>query len=232
MSDRRLDLPPVESIKVLVVAAVRLYREGMAANIHRRDGLSVVGTASNFRDAVAIAATESPHIVLIDMATGRGLELVRVLRRDVPAAKVVAVAVEELDSEIIACAEAGVAGYVPCDASMDDLVAAIKSLTQGELRCSPRIAATLFRRVTDLASGVREPHMPTTLTSREREVLSLIDRGLSNKEIAVGLHIEVNTVKNHVHHLLEKLRVGSRAEAAARYQFAGRRTQLAGNHGG
>ena len=98
---------------------------------------------------------------------------------------------------------------------MDDLTSTIISVTRGELLCSPRVAATLLRRVGALANGARAPHALRGLTFREREVLDLIDGGLSNKEIAVRLHIEVATVKNHVHNLLEKLHVTSRAQAAA-----------------
>jgi DNA-binding NarL/FixJ family response regulator len=99
---------------------------------------------------------------------------------------------------------------------MDDLTATITSVSRDELLCSPRVAAALLRRVGALANGVRRPHATDGLTSRECEILGLIKEGLSNKEIAVRLHIEVATVKNHVHNLLEKLQVASRAEAASR----------------
>jgi DNA-binding NarL/FixJ family response regulator len=127
--------------------------------------------------------------------------------------------VEDLDLEVLACAEAGVSAYVPSDASMNDLVAAIENLKRGELHCPPRVAASLFRHVASLANKVRHRSGAAALTRREREVLALIDAGLSNKEIAVRLHIETSTVKNHVHNLLEKVQATSRTQAAARLRM-------------
>jgi DNA-binding NarL/FixJ family response regulator len=207
-----IDSPP--DTRLVVVASVRLYREGMVTNLERRHGLSVVGAAAGRAEALDLVSATKPAVVVLDMATECSLELVRVIKNTVPEVKIIAVAVEENDAEIIACAEAGVDGYLRCEGSMDDLTSTITSVTRDELLCSPRVAATLFRRVGALASSVGAPRLNSALTSRESEVLSLIRGGLSNKEIAVRLHIEVATVKNHVHNLLEKLHVTSRVEAA------------------
>jgi DNA-binding NarL/FixJ family response regulator len=187
----------------------------MASNLEHRDGLIVVATAASRAEALELVTTAHPTVVVIDMATDYSLDLVRAIKDALSEVKIVAFAVEEDDREIIACAEAGVDGYVPYEGSMDDLTSTITSVTRGELLCSPKVAATLLRRVGALASGARAPQTMRGLTFRESEVLDLIDGGLSNKEIAVRLHIEVATVKNHVHNLLEKLHVTSRAEAAA-----------------
>ncbi len=127
-----------------------------------------------------------------------------------------ALAVSEVESDVLAWAEAGVVGYVPREASLEDLVSTIEAVVRGELRCSPRIAATLFRRVTKLSANRRHTPQGIHLTPRELEILDLIDHGLSNKQIAGKLGIEVATVKNHVHNILEKLQVNRRGEAAAR----------------
>jgi two-component system nitrate/nitrite response regulator NarL len=203
-------------IRVLVVASVRLYREGMSFSLETRDSLKVVGCSATCEEAMCAVTALNPEVAVVDMATDRSLDLVCNLKKVVPSVKVIAFAVEDHDSEIIACAEAGVDGYVTPEGSMDDLTQTILSVTRGELLCSPRIAATLLRRVSALAKDVREPHTPCGLTSREYEIAGLIEAGLSNKEIAVRLHVEVCTVKNHVHNLLAKLQVGSRAEAAGR----------------
>jgi DNA-binding NarL/FixJ family response regulator len=120
------------------------------------------------------------------------------------------------DSEesVLAFAEAGIAGYVPREGSVQDLVDAVERAVRGELQCSPQLAGAIIRRLAwRAAAGSDFPRGP--LTARETEIVRLIDQGLSNKEIAVRLGIEVATVKNHVHNLLEKLRVRRRAEAAA-----------------
>ena len=109
-----------------------------------------------------------------------------------------------------------VSGYVSREDSLDDLVAVVESVGRGELLCSPRVAASLLRRVASRA-GTRWDSAPTHhLTAREAQIGQLIQEGLSNKEIASRLGIEVTTAKNHVHNLLEKLQVHRRAEAVAR----------------
>jgi DNA-binding NarL/FixJ family response regulator len=212
----RSDAASESPVRVLIVADVRLYLEGMRASLSLRPRLLVVGAASTVDDALAVSSNTSPDIAIVDMATKDSLWIVRSLRRHTPAMRVVGFGVEEQEGEILACAEAGLAGYVPNDASLDDLVMRIESVHRGELMCTPRIAATLFRRLESNAPAVSAHPDGLALSVREREVLRLIDRGLSNKEIAVLLHIEVSTVKNHVHNLLDKLKVTSRSQAAAR----------------
>ena len=204
------------AIRVLIVAAVRLYREGMAASLDKRDRLVVIGTAGTSVAALDLAAALGVDVVVLDMAIEQSVDLVRAIRRIVPDVKAVAFGVDGNETDIVALAEAGVAGYVPSDASMDDLTATIAGVVKGDVVCPPLVAAALLRHVGTMAVGGRDVRTPDQLTSREIEVLSLIDAGLTNKEIAVRLHIEVATVKNHVHHLLEKLHVTSRAAAAAR----------------
>ena len=209
-----MSVPPV-SVRVVIVADVRLYREGMRASIADRPPFEVVGAAADCDEAIRVTLDTRPDVVIIDMATTESLAIVRRIRCHAPQVRVIGFGVEEIEGEILACAEAGLAGYVPRDASLDDLVVRVESVLRGELLCTPRIAATLFRRLeTQSEDGQRLPQ-GVVLTMREREVLRLIDGGFSNKEIAVRLHVEVSTVKNHVHRLLEKLNVTSRAQAAA-----------------
>jgi two-component system, NarL family, nitrate/nitrite response regulator NarL len=206
---------PFEPICVLVVAGVRLYREGMAFNLGNREGFTVAASAATRVETLHFITAIQPAVVVLDMAADQSLDLVRAITGLDSRVKIIAFGVEENEPDIIACAEAGVDGYVSCEGSMDDLAATITSVIKGELICTPRIAATLLRRVGALARSVSLSHVTGGLTSRECEILYLIDEGLSNKEIAVRLHIEVATVKNHVHNLLEKLHVSSRDEAAS-----------------
>ena len=203
-------------VAVHIVADVRLYREGLAASLARLDRLRVVAASACRADALAQAREKSPDVVVVDMATRESLDLIADLRREVSASKILAFAVEEVTTDILECAEAGAAGYVAADASIDELVSAIERIAREELVCSPRIAAHLFRRISERADGWLPGTQSRMLTSRERQVLDFIRHGHSNKEIAQKLNIAEPTVKNHVHHLLEKLEVTSRAQAAAR----------------
>src|SRR5262249_17905319 len=150
------------------------------------------------------------------MSMRSSLEAVRALTT-CSCCKVVAFAVDEIESTVLPCIEAGVAGYVPCEGSIEDLAAMVETVIRGESACSPRITAALFRRLASMASTPPpSPGCGAALTSRERQILSFIRSGLSNKEIAQKLSVEVSTVKNHVHNLLAKMGVTTRAEAAAR----------------
>jgi two-component system nitrate/nitrite response regulator NarL len=175
----------------------------------------VVGTATGGSDGLSRVGLLAPDVVLVDTTVDGMLDLVRALTTASPPARVVALALPERSSEVVACAEAGALGYVTEDASIADLVATVEGVVRGEMRCSPRITATLLRRIAVLAADARTAAPVTNLTSRELEVLALLGEGLSNKQIAQRLCIELATAKNHVHRILEKLRVGRRGEASA-----------------
>ena len=203
-------------IRILVVTDIRLYRDGLAELLARRAWLAVVGTADSRATAVAEARALSPDVILVDQAMPDGGAVIQDLRAVVPLPKVLVLGVAETEGDVIACAEAGASGYVGREASFDDLVAAVESAGRGELLCSPRAAASLMRRVALRAAGNSESGSVGRLTIREGQIVRLIEQGLSNKEIASRLGIEVATVKNHVHNVLEKLHVHRRAEAATR----------------
>lgn len=204
------------AVTVFVIAGVRLYREGISVSLAARGAVEVLGSAATADEARALVASRRPDVIVIDTATHRSFDIVQRLRAEAPSVRIVVFGVEDSESDILACAEAGVNGYVLRDASIEDLCQAIGRAMKGELLCSPHITASLFRRLGALA-GSRDllPGRWISLTGREREILALLDTGLSNKQIANELHIEISTVKNHVHRVLEKLHVDSRAAAVA-----------------
>lgn len=199
--------------RAIVVSDVRLYREGLAIALGARGEVQVAGTAADYDGAFALVKGAAATVVLLDAGMPYALEFARQLVEAEPSARVVGVAVNEDGADILACAEAGLSGYVTRDGSVDDTISAIIDATHNELRCSPRITAALFRHLSRPASP--PPAGASTLTPREREVAQLVERGLSNKGIGLQLNISAATVKNHVHKLLEKLKVGRRSDAAA-----------------
>jgi two-component system nitrate/nitrite response regulator NarL len=203
------------SIRVFVVSDIRFYREGLAHRIGVEDACVVVGTARSASGAMAALGDAAVDVVLVDAAAAGGLEEVRGLAAAHPGTPIVALGVPETERDVLACAEAGIAGYVPREASVTELLRTVAQVRDGETPVTPRIANHLFRRLAVLSAD-RGPGPAGTLTPREAEILELIDQGLSNKEIARRLQIELPTVKNHVHHILEKLQVHRRGEAAAR----------------
>jgi DNA-binding NarL/FixJ family response regulator len=206
------------AIRVLIAAQVRFYRDGLADIIARHPRCTVVGTASTRRDAVERVREVIPDIMLLDAAMPEGLAAAAEVVACAPTVKVVAIALDETPHAVLEWAEVGVSGYVPRDASLSDLIASIERTARGELQCSAEVAAGMIRRVWALAkvAGVGQTGGPVHLTPREREIMRLIDQGMSNKDIARHLGIGVATAKSHVHHILEKLHVRGRSQAAAR----------------
>lgn len=228
MSSADCGLQPRE-IRIFIVAEVRLYEEGLAQALDREPRFAVVGTASSVGAGIECMRrlVSPPEVALIDLHGTSGRHAVATLHEGLPSVLVIALGIKDAEPDVLPWAEAGVDGFVSTDASLEDLMNTVDSVCQGETLCSPRMAAALLRHVATLArqQGAR-PSQPI-LTARERQIAGLIDQGMSNKEIATSLRIELPTVKNHVHNLLEKLGVQRRAEAAA--VLRGERRDYAGS---
>ena len=210
-------------IRVLIAADIRLYREGLAQMLAREDGITVVGAVAPDLDTLAQLASLRADVVILEVASRGTLVAVRDVTATAPGVRVVALGLS--DGDMLACAEMGATAHVTRDASADELVSAVRSAARGEFVCSPRAAGSLVRRLATLAAERLDPSL-ARLTQRECGIAILIDGGLSNKEIAVRLRIEVATVKNHVHNLLEKLEVHHRRDAGRIISSAMRRGDL------
>jgi DNA-binding NarL/FixJ family response regulator len=182
------------------VVETGLFREAVARALPRY-GLAVVDR------------TADPDVVLVDVTGGSRLGALRELAATGPQTPLLAIGVRDADRDVLDCIEAGAIGYVLQDASLDDLADATHRAVRDEPLASPHVIATLMRRVAALSENGRSGTVGA-LTSRELEVVQLIEQGLSNKEIAAQLSIAVTTVKNHVHNILEKLKVQRRGEVA------------------
>jgi two-component system NarL family response regulator len=216
-----------EPIRVFIVDDNRLLREGLVSMLAEQEGLVVIGAAASGRKALEQIRSLRPEVTLIDigMPGKDGIEVTQELRRDLPEVKVVILGMVDVTDEIMACIEAGAAGYVLKEASFDYLVETIRSVHRGESFVSPQMAASLFSRIAELA-GERLPRIARSsikLTGRELEIINLIAEGLPNKEIAYRLSIEEQTVKNHIHNILDKLQLHNRLEAV---QYARERNLL------
>jgi DNA-binding NarL/FixJ family response regulator len=203
----------------MVLADVRLYREGLTRLLGESEAIAVVGAgAPADDDCVSRIGNAQPNVVLLEAGSACQPAFVHRIERVAPDAKVVAYGILDEERQALSCAEAGVAAFVPGEATAEQLVGTILGLARGEFSCSPRFAAALIQRVRALAQGAAPAGPDARLTRREGGILALIDEGLSNKEIAARLGIEVCTVKNHVHHILEKLHATRRSQAVARFR--------------
>jgi DNA-binding NarL/FixJ family response regulator len=196
---------------VVIVAATRLFREGLAQALAGVEGVDLAGTASDCGELVDVVG--KIDIVLLDVPSV-GIESIRAARAAVPDAAVIGIGVGKDIPELLTCVEAGLTGYVSREGSFDDLARTIESVARGAMPCSPEISSALMRRVAALAATQAADPVEASLTRREREIVELIESGLSNKEIALRLGIELATVKKHVHHVLDKLHVSRRLDAA------------------
>jgi DNA-binding NarL/FixJ family response regulator len=156
-----------------------------------------------------------PQVVILNLCLpGReGLEEARILREHHPDVKVLMIGLTELESDFVACVESGASGCIRQDGSLSELRDKVEALAAGEARCSPREAAILFSHVATRARE-RQGECLLHLTSRQLEIIALIEAGASNKEISARLGVAIQTVKNHVHNVLDKLKLDCRKDLA------------------
>ena len=212
-------------VSLTLIETNRLYGEALAAQLRMCDWAGDVRIVDSAVSAVRRIRSLHSNLVLVSMTGQSSRDALITLRELAPESTVVAVGVGDSDDDVVHCAELGVVGLLPSDATLRDLEALVLSIGRGESSCSPRVTAALLRQVATAARERRDTSPPflERLSPREHEVLHLIEQGRTNKEIGRMLGIEVRTVKNHVHNLLQKLEVTRRGEAAARLRAASNR---------
>jgi two-component system, NarL family, response regulator LiaR len=197
-------------IRVLVVDDHAVVREGLRAFLELQDGIEVVGEAADGQEAVEAVASLLPDVVLMDLVMPKldGVGAMRALRERAPRARVVVLTSFLDDDKLLPALRAGAAGYLLKNAEPEELVRGIRAASAGQALLDPTAAA----RLVDTLAATEEPL--ERLTPREREVLVLIGRGFPNKRIAQELRVSEKTVKTHVGHVLAKLGVSDRTQAA------------------
>ncbi len=204
-----------DAVRVVVASDIRVYRDALERAFREARGIQLVGMTSGAVETLKNVGILAPDVILLDMAMDEAYTVARQVPRISQRTRIVALGMPEVEAEIIACAEVGIAGYVPRGGSLGDALEAVYAVARGEVRCSPRIAGFLFRHIASI-SHERGSVAPTApLTGREAQILKLLQDGFSNKMISRSLGIELPTVKNHVHSLLAKLGVHRRAEAVS-----------------
>jgi NarL family two-component system response regulator LiaR len=200
-----------DPIRVLIVDDHSVVREGLRTFLELQDGIEVAGEADDGEEAVREAERLRPDVVLMDLVMPRmdGVVAMREVRERVPRARVVVLTSFLDDERLLPAIRAGAAGYLLKNVQPRELARAVRLAARGEALIDPAVAARLVDSLVEDRGG-EEPE----LTPREREVLDLIGSGFSNKRIALELGISEKTVKTHVGHVLAKLGVSDRTQAA------------------
>jgi DNA-binding NarL/FixJ family response regulator len=210
------------SFTVLIADDHPLFRKGMRALLAAMPDVDVLGEATSGEEAVAMATTLQPDVVLMDlqMPDGGGLTATRELSKSSPNVRILVVTLFEDDESVFAALRAGARGYILKDADEDEMMRAIRAVGEGEAIFSPAIATRMMDYFAASRRLIPQEVFPE-LTEREREILVLIARGETNATIAEQLSISVKTVRNHVSNIYNKLQVADRAQAAIRAREAG-----------
>lgn len=203
---------------VVVYSPVRLFADGVAACLDAQHDTRAVA-CHDVQSLGAELESGRADMVLVDVTDRRGLEQGRALIHAFPHVKAIALALPEVAEEVIACADAGFVSYIPRNACVEDMCEVLRRALKDEVSCDPKVSGGLLRELRRRQATSAPASEPgDELTRREREVLRLLGRRMSNKEIARQLCLSTATVKNHVHAILTKLNVHARSEALARLQ--------------
>ncbi|HMC41412.1 MAG TPA: response regulator transcription factor [Acidimicrobiales bacterium] len=206
-----------EVIRVLIADDQALFRRGLYVVLGTEDGIEVVGEAENGEEAVSKSEELAPDVVLMDvrMPKVNGIDAARTIRGIAPTTKILMLTVSDEEDDLYEAIKAGANGYLLKEISVEEVAEAIRAVVQGQSLISPSMASKLLSEFNTLVKKAEEKQQfpAPALTSRELEVLRLVAKGMSNREIADQLYISENTVKNHVRNILEKLHLHSRMQA-------------------
>lgn len=214
------------TIRVLIVDDQALFREGLETLLSIHRDIQVIGQASNGQEAVDLAMSLHPDVILMDiqMPVLNGVTATLRLKQSLPECRVIALTTFDDKETVFDVLRAGAVGYLLKDVASAQLAEAIRVTARGDSILDPSVAAKVvaeFSRVSPLATATRSEVLPEPLSEREIEVLRLVTSGFSNREIAAKLFISTGTAKTHIHHLCGKLGVRNRTEAAMRAKELG-----------
>jgi len=207
----------VKKIQILLIEDNRLLREGLSVMLKGQPDFRVTASSGN-SDAVARSKRLKPNVILLDLGlrSQNSLRLLGLLKKSAPDARVIGMDLLPVQAELVQYVEAGVCGFVLKNATFNDFLRTIRSVAKGANVLPPPLTDSLFSQIVEHATRKRKgnPFTAVKMTSRERDVIALIAEGLSNKDIAQRLHLATDTVKSHVHNILEKLALHTRLEIA------------------
>jgi len=208
----------MKKTKIFLIEDNRILRDGIKALINKQEDLKVVAATAGNHDTLIQARILKPQVILVDLGlrSENGCRVVATLTKELPHTKIIGMGLIPSQLDIIEFVEAGAAGFILKDATIEDVLGTIRAVARGVKILPPLLTESLFTHVVDhaLRKGKGKLSDAVRMTKREREIIVLIAEGLSNKEIAQRLNLSTYTVKSHIHNILEKMALHSRLEIA------------------
>ena len=208
----------MRKIRLLLIEDNRLLRDGLFSILKSHKDIDIIAASGDGKRTLTKIKQLKPNIVLLDLGlrSQNSLRVVEVVKQDFPLAKIIVMDLAPVQADILQYVKAGANGFILKDASLNDFLITIRSVSEGATILPPLLIDSLFSQIVDHAvrEGKTKLREAVRMTQREREVITLLSEGMSNKEIAQRIHISTYTVKSHIHNIMEKLALHTRLEIA------------------
>lgn len=208
----------MKKIKVLLIEDNRLLRDGILQILKQHTDIEVLESSSETKTTFSMVHALSPDVILMDLGlrNQNSLRVVEILHEEFPSAKIVVMDLAPVQADILLYIKAGANGFILKDASLDDFIVTIRTVAEGENVLPTLLPETVFAKIIDLAvsEGKIKLNEVVRMTKREKQVMTLLSEGMSNKEIGQKLHVSSHTVKSHIHNIMDKLALHTRLEIA------------------
>jgi DNA-binding NarL/FixJ family response regulator len=209
----------MKKIRLAIVEDNRLLREGITAMIEEQPDLKVVSAFGDCAKAVLDISLSKPNIILVDLGlrNQNSLQVVKTIKKNYPNTAIIIMDLIPIEADVLDFVEAGVSGFILKDATTEEFLKTIRRVSSGDKVLPQHLTQSLFSQIVEYAIKNTKPSKiieSVKMTKRERQVISLVADGLTNKEIAQVLHLSAYTVKSHIHNILEKLALHTRVQIA------------------
>jgi DNA-binding NarL/FixJ family response regulator len=214
----------MKKIRLLIIEDNRLLRDGILAILKPQRDIVIIAASGDGKDTLVKIKQLKPNVVLLDLGlrSQNSLRVVEIVKKDFPEAKIIVMDLAPVQADILQYVKAGANGFILKDASLNDFLITIRTVSEGATVLPPLLVDSLFSQIVDHAVREGKPGLneAVKMTKREREVISLLAEGMSNKEIGQKIHVSTYTVKSHIHNIMEKLALHTRLEIA-NYSYSG-----------
>ncbi len=208
----------MKKIRLLLIEDNRLLRDGILAILKPQKDIVIIAASGDGKDTLVKIKELKPNVVLLDLGlrSQNSLHVVEIVKKDFPEAKIIVMDLAPVQADILQYVKAGANGFILKDASLNEFLITIRTVSEGATVLPPLLVDSLFSQIVDHAvrEGKLKLNEAVKMTKREREVIALLGEGMSNKEIGQKMHVSTYTVKSHIHNIMEKLALHTRLEIA------------------